>query len=99
MRLIHLVGLVLLAAICLSIARDEVGRVALIVFFAGLGTIAVTTAALLLLFRTLGGLGEAQRGLAYVEALAATALVLVLASLAVGGLVLVGVRLVQLSVS
>src|SRR5262245_2063150 len=95
MRLWQFLAAVLGVAMLLTIARDDVGRVALTVFFTGLAEVALGTTALMLLFRTVGGIGEAKGVAAHVEAMAATALVLLLASLAMNGVLWVGIWLVQ----
>jgi hypothetical protein len=95
MRLWHLVAAVLFVALLLSISRDEVGRVALIVFFTGLAEVFLGTTALMLLFRTVGGIGEAHDATTYIEAVSATLLVILIASLLMNGVLWVGVTLVQ----
>lgn len=98
MRLSTLLFAVLVVATALGIARDEVGRVALIVFVAGLGAIVSGLMAILALFRTIGALGEARGLVAHVEAMAATAMVLVVGSAMMLGLFFAGALLVQWSV-
>ena len=72
MRLGTLLFLVLALGVMMGIARDEVGRVALIVFITGLGMVVSGTTAIMALFQTLGALGYA-RGLAdHAEAVFAT---------------------------
>ena len=44
----------------MGIVRDEVGRVAVIVFFTGLGTCVAGVASIMALFQTVGALGEAR---------------------------------------
>ncbi len=95
MRLWHLLFLVLLVALILGIGRTEVGRVALIVFFTGLGEIILGTTAVLHLFKTLGAFGEARGLAAHFEALAATAMVLTLATVSMNAVLWVGVGLLQ----
>ncbi len=89
---------VLVIAVILAIVRDEVGRVAVIVFCTGLGVVAGGLTAIMALFQTLGAFGEARGLAAHVEALAATALVLVITSALVLGLMFAGARLVQWSI-
>jgi hypothetical protein len=98
MRIAHLIFVVALAAIVLSIARDDVGRVAVIVFFTGLGEVVLGTTALMALFQTLGALGEARGPAAHVEALVATTAVLAAATALMSACLFVGAWLVQASV-
>lgn len=95
MKLWHLFVVVLLVATVLAIGRSDVGRVSLIVFLTGLGEVACGTTALMLLFQTVGAIGSAGRRSAYVEAVAATALVLVVASVVMNSLFWAGIWLVQ----
>jgi hypothetical protein len=95
MRLWHLLMAVFFAALVLMIARAEVGRVALVVFFTGLGEVVLGTTALMQLFRTIGAFGAARDFLAHVEALAATALVLILATASMNAVLWVGVALLD----
>lgn len=80
MRLLHLVFLVFVAAICLAVAREPTGRVALIVFFTGLGEIFFGTTALMALFQTVGSIGYASRPMEYLQAIGATVMVLIVAT-------------------
>jgi hypothetical protein len=95
MRLWHLIFLVMMAAIVAAVARESVGRVALVVFVTGLLEFILGTTFLMTLFRTFGAIGEARRLLAYLEAIIATALVLVVASYVMTAVLWVGVWLVQ----
>jgi hypothetical protein len=95
MRLWHLIFLVMMAAIVLTVARESVGRVALVIFVTGLIEFILGTMFLMTLFRTFGAIGEARRLLAYLEAIVATALVLVVASYVMTGVLWVGVWIVQ----
>lgn len=95
MRLWHLIFLVMMAAIVLAVARESVGRVALVVFVTGLAEFILGTTFLMTLFRTFGALGEARRLTAYLEAVVATALVLIAASYIMNIVLWVGVWLVQ----
>jgi hypothetical protein len=95
MRLIHLILLVFFAAIILTLARDPVGRVAIVVFFTGLAEFIFGTMAVMTLFQTVGAIGEADRPQAYVEAILRTALALVVATVTMNGLLWIGVWLVQ----
>lgn len=98
MRVWHLLIAVFLVAVLLGIARDEVGRVAIIVFATCMGEVVLGTSSLLLLFRTFAALGMAESLGAHIEAIAATAGVVLFG----GGSMLVvlwcGASLVQLVV-
>jgi hypothetical protein len=96
MRLWHLVLAVLFAAIFLGIAREKTGQVALIVFFTGLGEILFGTTALMALFQTVAAIGHANRPSAYIEAVAATVLVLMVATLLMNGVLWIGAWLLQI---
>jgi len=98
MRLSTLLFAVLVIGVVLAIVRDEVGRVAVIVFVTGLGATVGGLTAIMALFQTLGAFGEARGLAAHVEALAATAVVLVVASAGMLGVLFVGAQLVQWSV-
>lgn len=90
MRLWHLVGLVVASAIVMTLARDPMARVFLIVFTTGLGEVALGLGSVMTLFQTIGAIGNA-RGLAeYAEALAATSVVLTLATALMSGWLFVG---------
>lgn len=98
MRLSTLAFLVLILALIFAIVRDEVGRVAVIVFFTGLGTVGAGLGSIMALFQTVGALGEARTVSAHVEALAATVLVLSFGSTLVLGLLLGGGLLIRWSI-
>ncbi len=95
MRISTLIFAVLVIGMILGIARDEVGRVAVIIFFTGLGTVVAGVTSIMALFQTIGALGEARSLVAHVEALAATVLVMMLGSSAILGVMFGGVLLVQ----
>ena len=95
MRLSTLVFVVLVLGTIMGIARDEVGRVAVIVFFTGLSTCIAGVASIMALFQTVGAIGEAKSISAHVEALAATVLVLTVGSFAMLGLLFGGGLLLQ----
>lgn len=99
MRLWHIILAVVVLAAVMAAARDDVGRVALVVFFFGLGEFLLGTAALVTLFKTVGAIGQARHIGAYLGAVCATILVLVVASLVMNALLWVGVGLVQNVVS
>jgi hypothetical protein len=90
MRLWHLVALVAAAAVVCTLARDPLSRIFLIVFVTGLGEVVLGLAAVMTLFQTVGALGEA-RGLAdHAEALAATSVVLAIATALMGCWLFIG---------
>ena len=95
MLLSTLVFIVLVLGTIMGIARDEVGRVAVIVFFTGLGTCVAGVASIMALFQTFGAHGEARTIGAHVEALASTILVLTVGSFAMLGLLFGGGLLLQ----
>lgn len=90
MRIWMLALAVLVVAITLTIARDEVGRVAIIVFFTGLVMVAAGLTAVMALFQTVGAMGESKDILAGIEALAATVVVLFVGSATVLGVLFCG---------
>jgi hypothetical protein len=98
MRLWHILFAVFVLAMGMGIARDEVGRVAVIVFLTALGEVVLGTSFLMMLFRTFGALGMARSPMAYAEAIAATAGVLVVAAGAMVGVLWCGAAMVVLVV-
>ena len=97
MRLWHLVVFIMVLGMCLAIARDPVGRVALIVFITALGEVVIGTTAIMALFQTIGSLGEAKGLVAHAEAVATTTLVLVLATGIMSFWLFLGGWLIQMS--
>lgn len=95
MRILHLIFAVMMAAVVMTVAREPVGRVALVVFITGSVEIVLGLTFIMTLFRTFGAIGEARSVLAYVEAIAATAVVLVVASYVMNTVLWAGVWLVQ----
>ncbi len=95
MRISHLLFAVLVIGTLMGIVRDEVGRVAVIVFFTGLGTVLSALASIMALFQTIGAFGEARGVGAHVEALAATIVVLAVGSATMLGLLFGGALMVQ----
>ena len=98
MRLWHILLTVLILGTAMGIARDEVGRVALTVFIMGLAEMVLGVSALMTLFRTFGAIGSAQTLPAYVEAFAATAAVLFVATVSMCGVLFIGVGILQVVV-
>ena len=99
MRLWHLFFAVLLISVILTIARDPAGRVALVVFLTLVGETIAGLTAVMLLFRTVGAIGQAESPFAYVEALVATTLVLTVATIVMSSLLFFGAWLVQATVT
>jgi hypothetical protein len=94
MRLWHLVFTVALIAVGMTLARDPVTRVLLIVLTTGLGEVAFGLVAVMTLFQTVGALGEARGVPEHAEALGATAVVLAVATAVMSGWLFVGFWLV-----
>jgi hypothetical protein len=97
MRLWHLFVIIMALGLILSIVRDQVGRIALIVFGTALGEVIIGTTAVLALFQTIGSLGEAKGLFAHAEAVATTALVLIIATTIMSSWLFAGAWLVQAS--
>ncbi len=97
MRLWHFCVLILALGVILSIVRDQVGRVALIVFVTALGEVIIGVTAVLALFQTIGAIGEAKGLFAHAEAVATTALVLIVATTIMSSWLFAGAWLVQAS--
>jgi hypothetical protein len=98
MRLWHLFVVILGLSLIFTIVRDPVGRIALIVFATALGEVIIGTTAILALFQTIGSLGEAKGLFAHAEAVATTALVLIVATTIMSMWLFVGAWLVQASI-
>jgi membrane associated rhomboid family serine protease len=98
MRLWHLVVVILALSLIFTIVRDPVGRVALIVFVTALGEAVFGTTAVLALFQTIGALGEAKGLFAHAEAVATTALVLIIATTIMSSWLFAGAWLVQAAI-
>jgi len=97
MRLWHLFVFILALAVILAIVRDQVGRIAIIVFTTALGEVIFGTTAVLALFQTIGAIGEAKGLFAHAEAVATTALVLIIATTIMSSWLFAGAWLVQAS--
>jgi hypothetical protein len=95
MRLSTLVFAVLVLGTIMGIVRDEIGRVAVIVFFTGLTTCIAGVGSIMALFQTVGALGEAKTIGAHIEALASTIVVLTVGSMLMLGLLFGGGLLLQ----
>jgi hypothetical protein len=97
MRLWHLLVVILAIGLILAIVRDTVGRIALIVFVTALGEAIIGTTAVLALFQTIGGIGEAKGLFAHAEAFATTALVVIIATTVMASWLFAGAWLVKAS--
>ncbi len=95
MRLSTLVFAILVIGTILGIWRDEIGRVAVIIFFTGLGTVVAGVTSIMALFQTIGALGESKSIGTCVEALAATLVVLAVGSATMLGVMFGGGLLLQ----
>lgn len=80
MRILHLVYGVFMLALAFAVAREPVGRVALVVFITLGGELICGTTAVMLLFQTIAAIGDARGALEYVQSLMATAFVLAVSS-------------------
>jgi hypothetical protein len=98
MRLWHIFVFILALSLVLAIVRDPVGRIALIVFLTALGEVVIGTTAVMALFQTIGSLGEAKGLFAHAEAVATTALVLIIATTVMSSWLFAGAWLVHASI-
>jgi hypothetical protein len=95
MRLWHLTFLILVVGILLTIIRDPVGRIALVVFVTAVGEVVFGTTAVMALFQTIGAIGMARGLFEHTQALAATTLVLIIATSIMSIWLFIGAWLVQ----
>src|SRR5580698_8945662 len=98
MRLWHLFVVIIGLSLIFTIVRDPVGRIALVVFLTALGEVVIGTTAILALFQTIGSLGEAKGLFAHAEAIATTALVLIIATTIMSTWLFAGAWLVRVSI-
>src|ERR1700722_10491334 len=98
MRLWHLFVFIMALGVILAIVRDPVGRIALIVFVTALGEVVIGTTAVMALFQTIGSLGEAKALFDHAEAVATTALVLIVATTIMSSWLFGGAWLVHASI-
>lgn len=94
MRLWQMALAVASIAVVLTITRDPVGRVFVIVFATGLGEIVLGLTSVMALFQTVGAIGDAKRLSDHVEAVAATTAVLAVGSALMSACLFVGAWLV-----
>ena len=97
MRLWHMALAVASVAFVLTMWRDPITRVLLIVFTTGLGEVFLGLASVMSLFQTIGAFGEASDLLTHAEALAATTVVLFVATALMSGWLFVGFYLVAVT--
>jgi len=97
MRLWHLLVFIAAFGVILTIVRDQVGRIALIVFVTALGEVIIGTTAVMALFQTIGSLGEAKGLFAHAEAVATTTLVLIIGTTIMSSVLFVGAWLIQVT--
>jgi hypothetical protein len=98
MRVWHLTAAVLMLGIIFSLVRDPVGRVALIVFITGLGETILGVTAIMALFQTVGAIGMARGLFEHAEAVAATTVVLAVATAVMSSWLFLGAWLVQATI-
>lgn len=94
MRLWHVIFGVAATAMVMALLRDPAGRAFVIVSVTGTGFVFLGLAAVMALFQTVGALGEAKSLLAHAEALAATSVVLTLATGLMSGWLFAGFWLI-----
>jgi uncharacterized membrane protein len=94
MRIAHLVLIVAVLALGMSLTREPMGRVFVIVFLTGVGELVLALAAIMALFQTVGALGEARTLFDHCEAFLATVVVLAVGSTAMCGWMFAGAWMV-----
>jgi hypothetical protein len=97
MRLWHLFVVILALCLIFTIVRDQVGRIAFIVFVTALGEVIIGTTAVMALFQTIGALGQARGLLAHAEAVASTTIVVLVATALMSSWLFAGAWLVRAS--
>ncbi len=95
MRLWHTTYAVFVFAMMFTVAREPAGRVAIVIFITGLCVLVCTLTGLMLLFRTVGSLGEADGLFEAVQCAVATLVVGTVAAYIVVTLLGIGASLVQ----
>ncbi len=98
MRLSHALYGVATAAFIMALMRDPAGRAFVIVFVTGTGEMVLGLTAVMALFQTVGAIGEAKGLIAHAEALAATSVVLTLATGLMSGWLFAGFWLIAVCV-
>ena len=95
MRVWHLLLLIFAVAIMLAVSKERIGQVFLVMFLTGVAEVVCGTTAIMNLFKSIGAIGRAGSPAAYIEAIAATALILMLATIAMTGLMFVGASILR----
>jgi hypothetical protein len=97
-RLWHLLYVVAAMGLVMTLARDPMSRVMLIVVATGIGEVVFGLTAVMALFQTIGALGEARGLFDHAEALAATSFVLAVGSAVMCGWLVIGMWLISVYV-
>jgi len=95
MRLWHFVYLILVLGIVFALSREPAGLVAVIVFTTALGEVILGTTAVMALFQTVGAIGVARGMFEHGYALAATTVVLIVATAVMSVWLFIGAWLIQ----
>ena len=95
MRLWHLIFAVAGVGLVMTLARDPMSRVFLIVFGTGVGELVFGLTAIMALFQTIGSHSEAQGLGEHAEALAATSFVLTVGTATMSGWLYIGMWLIR----
>ena len=95
MRLWHLISAVGFLAILMTLARDPMSRVLLIVLATGIGEIVFGLTAIMALFQTIGAIGHSRDVIDLGEALAATGFVLTVGTATMSGWLFVGMWMIR----
>ncbi|GAC1336525.1 MAG: hypothetical protein NVSMB14_04160 [Isosphaeraceae bacterium] len=95
MRVWHLLLMIFASAVMLAVANERIGQVFLVMFLTGIAEVVCGTTALLNLFKSIGAIGKAEKPAAYVEAILATALILMIGTIAMTGLMFIGATLLK----
>ncbi len=98
MRLWHLTFVVFCLGIVFAVSRDPAGLVAVIVFATALGEVVLGTTAVMALFQTVGEIGLARGVFEHGFALAATTVVLIVATAVMSVWLFLGAWLIQVLV-
>jgi hypothetical protein len=98
MRLWQLLVMVVFVAVGVTLAREPVGRVMVIVFIFGLAEVFFGTLVVKSLFQTIAAIGRAESLAAYAGAVLSTAAVVVAGSITLAGILYFGGVLIRASV-
>lgn len=90
MRLSHLIYAIAAVSVMMTLARNPLSRVFLIMLTTGIGAVFLGTTAVMALVQTIGGLGEAKGLSAHVEAIVSTSVVLAVATALMSAWLFVG---------